>query len=507
MVRYERYVDATYVGILLGILIMGSIPLAGPNVGNQVNSELQNEITTSFATAQLDFPLGRADLMMAYDIESDITIIYGGWKTPEPFELGDTWSYDYNNDTYTNMAPTIAPPVREVGMMAYDSQSDKIVMFGGIENFNSYLVRNDTWTYDYNTNSWADVTSGAAPSPRDASGMVYDSESDRIILFGGENVEKYNDTWAYHLETHTWEKMNPSNAPSARYFPSMAYDEESDRVILFSGRSDGDKVPDTWAYDYNSDSWQELSPSTQPSWRRAHHMTYDTESDTIVLFGGSDVSDFPTDDTWLFDYNSNTWTEANPANSPSTRLRHNVVYDEESDIILAIGGADLAYYGSEIITTDMTWAYDTNANNWTQMSSAPIEIELSITLVTHNPKVPTPDDSVSVLAYIVDDSDDFSVDLQYKIGTADWIDLTMSSSGEFWSGLIPAQPDGTIVTYRVVATDGDANEALSSEISYTVHDPSSGPAPPSGVSLEMLAIVAIVGVIAVLVVLIIKERR
>ncbi|MHA2373688.1 MAG: Kelch repeat-containing protein [Candidatus Thorarchaeota archaeon] len=504
---HERFVNSIFVGILLCILIMGSIPLAVPNVESQVDSELQNEITTSFAASQLGFPQGRANFMMAYDIESDIIIIYGGWKTPEPFELGDTWSYDYNNDTYTNMNPAIAPPVREVGMMAYDSQSDKIVMFGGIENFNSYLVRNDTWTYDYNTNTWADVTSGAAPSPRDASGMVYDSESDRIILFGGENVEKYNDTWAYHLETNTWEQMNPSNSPSARYFPSMAYDEESDRVILFGGRSDGAKESDTWAYDYNSDSWQELSPSTQPSWRRGHFTNYDTESDSIVLFGGSDVSDVAKDDTWLFDYNSNNWTQVYPANYPSARLRHNMVYDEESDIILSFGGADSGYYAGNIITTDTTWAYDTNANNWTQMSSAPIEIELAITLVSHNPKVPTPDESVSVLAYIIDDSDDFSVDLQYKIGTADWTDLSMSSSGEFWSGLIPAQPEGTTVAYRVIATDGDANEAVSSEISYTVHDPSSGPSPPSGISLEMLALVAIVGIIAVLVVLIIKERR
>jgi N-acetylneuraminic acid mutarotase len=475
--------------------------------GSSEFTELPDRTNTQSQDEETDYPIGRANLMMAYDIESDIIIIYGGWKTPEPFELGDTWSYDYNNDNYTNMDPVTAPPVREVGMMAYDSQSDKIVMFGGIEDFNSYLVRNDTWTYDYNTNTWTDVTSGAAPSPRDASGMVYDSESDRIILFGGENVEKYNDTWAYDLETNTWEKMNPSNAPSARYFPSMAYDEESDRVVLFGGRSDGDKIPDTWAYDYNADSWQELTPTTQPSWRRGHYTTYDSESDSIVLFGGSDISDVAQEDTWLFDYNSNTWTQVNPANSPSARLRHNMVYDEESDIILSFGGTDMGYYAGNIITTDTTWAYDTNANNWTEMSSAPINIELEIILVTHNPKVPSPDESVSVLAYIIDDSDDFDADLQYKLGTEDWINVTMSVSGEFWIGIIPAQPDVTNVTYRVVAMDVDANEVLSSEISYTVNDPLFAPSSPTAISIEILAIGAIVGFIVVLIVLIIRERR
>jgi hypothetical protein len=50
---------------------------------------------------------------------------------------------------------------------------------------------------------------------------------------------------------NTWTNMNPSTHPGARSHHAMAYDSQSDRVILFGGYS-GRKYyyySDTWAYD------------------------------------------------------------------------------------------------------------------------------------------------------------------------------------------------------------------------------------------------------------------
>ncbi|MFW9925675.1 MAG: Kelch repeat-containing protein [Candidatus Thorarchaeota archaeon] len=488
-----------------GLLLLSFVCLlfTNPIFTQSISASFSDSRVTQFITSQEveDFPVGRANLMMAYDIESDVTIIYGGWKTPAPYELGDTWAYNLNNDSYTNMDPTVSPPVREVSSMVYDSQSDRIVMFGGMEDFETTLLRNDTWLYDYNSNTWENVTTSGAPSPVHAFGMVYDTESDRVILFGGNVDPKFGDTWAYDVESNTWENMNPTTSPSPRYFHSMAYDEESDIVILFAGRSDGDKVADTWAYDYNTNTWTDLAPSLQPSWRRAHYMTYDNQSDLIVLFGGSDVNDLAKDDTWTFDYDSNTWAQLSPSTAPSPRLRHNMVYDQESDKIITFGGTDTGIYGGNIITTDTTWIYDTDTVNWTRMSSAPNPVELSVSLVSHTPKVPTSGDTVSVLAYVIDDVGGFEVDLQYKVGNADWTTVTMTASGEIWSGEIPAHAGGTTVTYRIFATDTDNNEAFSSERSYTVLLSSS-----SVSSLELIAMASVGVVIVIMLVLILRER-
>lgn len=47
---------------------------------------------------------------------------------------------------------------------------------------------------------------------------VYDSESDRAIIFGGsiKNLEVgYNDTWSYDYNTNTWTNMSPATNPPA----------------------------------------------------------------------------------------------------------------------------------------------------------------------------------------------------------------------------------------------------------------------------------------------------
>ncbi|UCE10625.1 MAG: hypothetical protein JSW61_01475 [Candidatus Thorarchaeota archaeon] len=323
--------------------------------------------------SQNEVPVPRANLMMTYDIESDRVILYGGWTVPAPWEERDTWAYDYNADTWTDMTTVDGPPKRSVSQLAYDSQSDRIVMFGGLQDFTGGQNAADTWVYDFNINTWTETTPTTSPSARSAYSMVYDSESDRIILFGGFIIGggTENDTWAYDVNTNTWEEMNPAVAPETRYFSSMTYDVESDRVILFGGYYDEtgpggiqEVMSDTWTYDYNSDTWMELFPSASPQARLGHSMAYDNESDRTVLFGGADSYDQALGDTWLYDHNSNTWTQAVNASQPSARHRHAMAYDHESDSIVLFGGNNEGWSDDIHVTTDLMWFYDVNSNTW-----------------------------------------------------------------------------------------------------------------------------------------------
>jgi hypothetical protein len=146
--------------------------------------------------------------------------------------------------------------------LVYDSESDRIILFGGATGATreTASILNDTWAYDYNTNTWTEMAKG----PEDHLGyrMAYDSESDRSILFGGmvyPRIKLLNDTWAYDFNTDTWTEMQPSTSPPVRNYHAMAYDTQADRVILFGGSDSRDKgIPDTWAYDFNTNTWQEL---------------------------------------------------------------------------------------------------------------------------------------------------------------------------------------------------------------------------------------------------------
>ena len=66
--------------------------------------------------------------------------------------------------------------------------------------------------------------------------MAYDAESERVILFGGYEDENtiVNDVWAYDAGTNTWQEMSPDSTPCKGNCP-VAYDVQSDRIIMFLG--------------------------------------------------------------------------------------------------------------------------------------------------------------------------------------------------------------------------------------------------------------------------------
>ncbi len=311
---------------------------------------------------------------MAYDSQSDKIVIFGGWNNSATFEDRDTWVFDFNSDTYTKRTPSPAPRKRAEPGMIYDSLRDMIILFGGRENWTDAGDLNDTWSYDYDTDTWTRLYPVDAPSARRGACMAYDSESDRIILFGGQSGVSlevyYDETWVGNPGSNTWQKMSPVLSPPARITHSMTYDSESDRVILFGGYPGVgvDSLYDTWAYDFNTNTWEELTNITNhPPARSSHIVEYDSESDRIVLFGGgTQVSTYS--DTWLYDYNTNTWEQMNPPISPSARCRHEAAYDSESDRVIIYGGTTGPYHtGSNFIQTGKTWAYDVNTNSWKQV--------------------------------------------------------------------------------------------------------------------------------------------
>jgi len=75
---------------------------------------------------------------MAYDIESDKVLVWGGSDLPDK----RMWAYDFNIDTWEKMESTEGPLNRNNAAMVYDSNADRVVLYGG-------LGKDDTWAYDY----------------------------------------------------------------------------------------------------------------------------------------------------------------------------------------------------------------------------------------------------------------------------------------------------------------------------------------------------------------------
>jgi N-acetylneuraminic acid mutarotase len=282
-------------------------------------------------------PCARTGGGTAYDSESDRLIIFGGYSGDWTWR-DDTWAYDYDTDTWEERAPADHPIGRGYTGQAYDAESDRVILFGGWSGYYHFL---DTWACEYDTNTWAQMSPPDSPAARAYPSLVYDSKSDRVILFGGDNITtSFDDTWAYDYNNNTWQQKNPASWPSGRHGAGTAYDAESDRIILFGGLNlqSGERFDDTWAYDYERDTWQQLSPAHHPTARAVYgNMYYDADIDRVILFGGEDYSG-GLDDTWAYDYNTNTWEELSPVSRPSPRAGQFGAYDSQSDRVVIFGG-------------------------------------------------------------------------------------------------------------------------------------------------------------------------
>jgi N-acetylneuraminic acid mutarotase len=313
-------------------------------------------------------PSKRGYVSMAYDSESDRVILYGGQignnpRDPSSFS-GATWGYDVAANTWTQMEPASGPGKRSAVALAYDSESDRVILFGGANADTWYLY--DTWAYDHNTNTWTQM----APGPKNHLGprIAYDAESDRVILFGGYNgFVVLDDTWAYDFNSDSWTEMKPTVGPPGRNYQGITYDSKADRVLVWGAVDWGDGTPiddSMWAYDFNTNTWTEIKPGDgpHPEGRDYTAMAYDAESDRTILYGGTPQG---SPGTWVYDYNTNTWTNMPVSGNPGNILKHAMAYSTNADRVILFGGqrgkVNFLYSGN-------TWIYDLNSNTWTNVT-------------------------------------------------------------------------------------------------------------------------------------------
>jgi len=318
------------------------------------------------------YPSARAYASLAYDSESGQAIMFAG-QTGDPFDpkgfSGATWAYDVVTNNWTQMKPPTGPG-RGGPFLAYDIESDRVIAFPSYPEGETWdrSDANETWAYDYNTNTWTRLADG--PVKHIGARIAYDAESDRIILFGGMNIAGmyYHDTWAYDFNSDTWTKMDPATEPPGRNNQGLTYDSKADRVLTYGGETlEGKALESLWAYDFNTDTWQEMVPGAQPfpGYRDYSTLVYDSESDRSILFGGV-TKDQSSGDAWIYEYGTNTWTKLESSLNPGKISRHAMVYIPTTDRSILFGGwVGLYEYTNE------TWSYDLNTNTWTNMTSQP----------------------------------------------------------------------------------------------------------------------------------------
>jgi hypothetical protein len=314
------------------------------------------------APGPLSPPSARRDHAMVYipyaSGVGDEVFLFGG--TTGAGRSGETWTYNVSTNAWLNKNPTGGPSNRTRHAMAFDAGSNRVVLFGGDT---SAGLSAETWVYNLALNDWSNPAPSTAPSARRGHRMAYDAENDRVLLWGGENAAGalLNDTWAFDLDfPNLWENLTAYVSPPARQAPAMAYDSQSDRVALFGGRTASGLSSELWTFDLNTNTWRQTFPSGGPTARERSAMAYDAESDRLILFGGRTASG-PNADTYALNLNTKppTWTSLAPAVAPQAREGHGMTYDPGQDRAVLFGGRGVV----DSLLND-TWLYNFNVNSW-----------------------------------------------------------------------------------------------------------------------------------------------
>lgn len=400
-------------------------------------------------------PVARGYHGLAYDSESDRTILFGGQTAPPRPNLADTWAYSVGENVWTELTPTPSPPA-EGQDMVYLASSDRVVLFQGNPPRSGPLEH--VWEYDFNANAWTLRQAANALPWRNGFRVAYDEQSDRIVLFGGARSFLYNDTWVYDPANATWTQMSPSVSPPGRNWHRLVYDAKRDRTVLFGGDTPDQGV---WAYDYETDTWESMGAIGAPGPRIYHDMVYDRRTERIVLFGGVDVpSENPNNDTWEYDLGANSWTKLTLRASPSRRGWHAMAYNSQPDrIVLFGGGPDRDH------NTRETWVLDLGNNTWT-LADAPVPPLVSFTVF---PAMPTAGASVAFDATASSDPDGDILAYDWAFGdggtaTGVQVQHTYTSPGTFSAALTATDSDGL---FAVAAQDLVIVDATNPSVAIT----------------------------------------
>ncbi|MBI5943576.1 MAG: hypothetical protein HY864_04350 [Chloroflexi bacterium] len=276
------------------------------------------------------------------------------------------------------LAPKHHPGPRTNTMIAYDTQRQRAVMFGGIQewNGNTWVYDNSTWEWD--GQDWIEINTPISPTGRVMHAMAYDEKRGTIVMYGGKNNSgDLADLWEY--DGSNWRRLCPVCNPAARFGHKMFYDPELEMVVMYGGQTGGVGYTEAWTWDgfawnyltidtsspgmfnaplihipeqhrsisfmpgdyggtwvWENKAWSKLDLSLQPSLRNEAVLVYGPLQDISVLFGGTVDYDIFFNDTWVLQ--EDAWSPLTIARAPRPRARAAAFYDPIRQSVIVYGG-------------------------------------------------------------------------------------------------------------------------------------------------------------------------
>jgi hypothetical protein len=178
--------------------------------------------------------------------------------------------------------------------------------------------------------------------------MAFDGQ--QIVMFGGWDVGfgavgVYGDTWVW--DGTSWTQKILATHPTLRSDFGMAYDAARNQVVLFSGYDAG--TNDTWLWNGATSTWTQAHPVTSPpaGW---NIMAWDSLRRQMMIVTEQYNGAPGTPQTWSWD--GANWTQKALAVNPTTRFAAAMAFDAARQQMILFGGGSNASF---LILAD-TWA-------------------------------------------------------------------------------------------------------------------------------------------------------
>ncbi len=246
-------------------------------------------------------PAPRENARMVYDSQRGQVILFGGLTNTadEVQALGDTWVLQGN--TWRKIESPTAPAPRTNFDMAYDEARDQVVLFGG--SGLGMPTYSDTWTFDPGAEVWLEHPVNG-PAPRSKHAMTYDSELGRVVLSGG--IEDFNGAFEPQENAWSWTgqawRPRPEADVGAVWFHQIQ--RFSDGLLMFGGDGPGrdPRATDRLWHLYRDGTSQAVIYSDQvPAARERAAMVFDETQSKLLVYGGFDGEAW-LHDTWSWDH-------------------------------------------------------------------------------------------------------------------------------------------------------------------------------------------------------------
>ena len=197
-------------------------------------------------------PPGRSGHSAIYDPVRDRMIVFGGYGGPLEWR-NDTWSLTLAGTPQWVPLPASNPPSGRARHVAvYDPIRDRMVIYGGDAGFYS----NEVWQLRLSgAPAWSQVSPVGMPLGRYGAHGIYDPVRDRMLVFGGETsyATWTNEVLALQFPGHHWDWVHADGPlPNGRAYGAVAYDSQDDRMVIFGGGPGSFVLGDAWALDLSS---------------------------------------------------------------------------------------------------------------------------------------------------------------------------------------------------------------------------------------------------------------